>query len=194
MTISSDPHDAFARWYAEAEQHEPSVPDAMSLATVGPDGFPRVRTVLLKGFDANGFVFFTNYQSRKGQHLAEHPQASLCFHWKSLERQVLVQGTVARLAGEKSDAYWASRPRGSQLGGWASQQSRPVDSRDSLESAYDNVEAKFQGAPVPRPPHWGGFLLTPTRIEFWQGQANRFHDRIEFVLGPKGWNAQRLQP
>jgi pyridoxamine 5'-phosphate oxidase len=193
---TADPLELFAGWYAEAEKSEPNDPSAMSLATVGPDGTPSVRMVLLKGFDAAGFVFYTNYESRKGLHLLAHPKAALLFHWKSLRRQVRLEGPVTQTTLEEADAYYATRARGSQIGAWASDQSRPLESRFALEKSVAEFGAKYLIGTVPRPPHWSGFRLQPSLIEFWQDGAFRLHDRLEYSRAFAGapWSTRTLYP
>ena len=192
----SDPLELFAAWYAEAGKSEPNDPTALSLATVGPDGTPAVRMVLLKGFDASGFVFYTNHESRKGEHLLAHPKAGMLFHWKSLRRQVRLEGPVAPTTAEEADAYFASRDRGSQIGAWASDQSRPLASRFALEKRVAEYAAKHVIGKVPRPPHWSGFRLQPTLIEFWQDGAFRLHDRLEYRRASTDapWTTRTLYP
>ena len=166
----------------------------MSLGTCGADGQPAVRIVLLHGFDARGFTFYTNYDSRKGQDIAANPRAALTFYWPWLNEQVRAEGTLARIAPEESDAYFATRERGRQLGAWASAQSRPIASREALLDGVAEVEARFAGRDVPRPPHWGGFRLTPSRIEFWKDGAFRLHDRFLYVRERDAWTVTRLSP
>jgi pyridoxamine 5'-phosphate oxidase len=169
--------------------------NAMTLATADKQGRPSARIVLLKGVDERGFVFFTNYDSRKGRELADNPQAALVFYWADQERQVCVSGRVSPLPAPESDAYFQSRPRGSKLGAWASKQSRPVPDRAALEANWRQTEARYPGPEVPRPPHWGGFLLVPSAIEFWQGRPNRLHDRLRYTRQPEGrWLIERLSP
>lgn len=193
FTATADPNLLFSKWFGEAEEAEPNDPNAMALATVDGDGMPNVRMVLLKGFDTNGFVFFTNFESAKGQELLAHRKAALLFHWKSLRRQVRVRGSVTPVTPEEADAYFATRSRGSQLGAWASAQSRPLESREALEAAAAEYEAKFPGT-VPRPPHWLGFRVAADEIEFWQDGENRLHDRILFRRAGDGWERTRLNP
>jgi len=192
----ADPLALFAEWYAEAEKTEPNDPTAMALATVGPDGTPSLRMVLLKGFDAQGFVFYTNYDSRKGLHLAAHPKAALLFHWKSLRRQVRLEGPVSQTTGEEADAYFDTRARGSQIGAWASDQSRPLESRFALEKRVAEFGARHLVGKVPRPPHWSGFRLQPLLIEFWQDQPFRLHDRLEYSRASASapWSTRTLYP
>ena len=192
----ADPLELFADWYAEAEKSEPNDPTAMTLATVGPDGTPSVRMVLLKGFDASGFVFYTNYESRKGLHLVAHPKAAMLFHWKSLRRQVRLEGPVERTTAKEADDYFSTRQRGSQIGAWASDQSRPLESRFALEKRVAEYAAKHVIGTVPRPPHWSGFRLQPLLIEFWQDAPFRLHDRLEYRRASVGapWSTRTLYP
>ena len=193
---NSDPLALFRDWYAEAAKSEPNDPDAVALATVGPDGTPSARMVLLKGYDPAGFVFYTNYESRKGQHLLGHTKAALLFHWKSLRRQVRLEGPVSQTTPEEADAYFASRARGSQIGAWASEQSRPLDSRFALEKRVAEYTARHLVGTVPRPAHWSGFRLQPLLIEFWQDGAFRLHDRLEYRRGSPAepWTTRTLYP
>jgi pyridoxamine 5'-phosphate oxidase len=192
----ADPLELFADWYAEADKSEPNDPTAMTLATVGPDGTPSVRMVLLKGFDASGFVFYTNHESRKGLHLAAHPKAAMLFHWKSLRRQVRLEGPVEKTTPKEADDYFATRQRGSQIGAWASDQSRPLESRFALEKRVAEYTAKHVIGTVPRPPHWSGFRLQPLLIEFWQDAPFRLHDRLEYRRPSVGapWSTRTLYP
>ena len=186
--------EQFRRWFDEtlaAGLHEPN---AMTVATATPDGRPSARVVLLKGFDERGFVFYTNYEGRKGRELAENPHAALLFYWGELERQVRIEGRASRVPGEESDAYYESRPRGSRLGAWASAQSREVEGRDTLEERLRGLEAEHEGREVPRPPFWGGYRVEPEAVEFWQGRENRLHDRLVYRRSPDGWKVVRLQP
>jgi pyridoxamine 5'-phosphate oxidase len=196
MTLDDavEPFDLFRGWFAEAEAAEPLSPEAVALATADADGRPAVRMVLLKGADEAGFVFYTNLESRKGGDLAANPRAALCLYWKSLGRQVRVEGGVVPVTPEEADAYFASRARDSRLGAWASRQSRALESRAVLEARVAAVAAEFPGDTVPRPPHWSGFRVVPQRIEFWQEQPYRLHDRIVFERDSAGWNRTRLFP
>lgn len=189
-----NPIALFQAWLAEAGEKEPNDPTAMSLATVGEDGMPSSRMVLLKGSDEQGFVFYTNYESRKGQQLQSHAKAALLFHWKSLRRQVRVEGVVAQVSGEEADAYFASRARQSQIGAWASDQSRPLAGRFELEKRVAKFAAKYAIGTVPRPPHWSGFRVEPQRIEFWQDGAFRLHDRLVYLREDGAWRTERLYP
>ncbi len=192
-----DPFAQFNRWMQEATDAKVVEPTAMSLATAGRDGVPRVRTVLLKGLSVAGFVFYTNFESRKGHALVENPAASLLFPWLALERQVLVTGRVERVGDDEAARYFASRPRESRLGAWTSGQSRPVASRAALDEELARVKERFgaEEGEVPLPPFWGGFRVRPETVEFWQGRANRLHDRFEYTRdGASGWTVQRLSP
>jgi len=193
-----EPLDLFARWFAEAQKSEVNDPNALALATVGQDGMPAVRMVLLKGWDPEGFVFYTNYESRKGRHLLAHPKAAMLFHWKSLRRQVRIEGPVSPVTDGEADAYFASRPRQSQIGAWASEQSRPLESRFALEKRAATFAAKHAIGEVPRPPHWSGFRLVPRLMEFWKDGPFRLHDRVVYERpegdATAGWRQQRLYP
>ena len=193
---TDDPFEQFSRWLADAEASEPNDANAMTLATADIDGRPAARIVLLKDFDASGFVFYTNTESQKGRHLEVNPFASLCFHWKSLRRQVRVEGAVTSVSEAEADEYYASRPRGSRVGAWASQQSRPLADRPTLLAAVARFDAEYDGRDVPRPPYWSGYRLTPLRIEFWQDGEFRLHDRFLFSRASDGaaWSVQRLFP
>jgi pyridoxamine 5'-phosphate oxidase len=191
--LSRSPFDQFAAWYGEASAAGVREPEAMALATVGVTGTPSLRMVLLRGWDEEGFRFFTNYESQKGMDLAVHPMATLLFYWERLDRQVRIDGEVARLSARESDAYFATRPRESQLGAWASAQSRAVPDRETLLQAVEDASARFPGA-VPRPPWWGGFRLVPVRFEFWVSGAFRLHDRFAYEPDEQGWTITRLSP
>lgn len=191
---AADPIALFDQWLARAGETEPNDPNAMSLATVDGAGQPDVRIVLLKGLSDEGFAFYTNSQSAKGQQLGEMPRAALCFHWKSQRRQVRVRGRVTEVGPEGSDGYFQNRARGSRLSAWASQQSRPAADRDELIAAMEATEARFEGEDVPRPPHWYGYRVVPDQIEFWQDGAFRLHDRIVFSRAKSGWEKTRLYP
>lgn len=191
---ADEPFALFRSWLAEAEAGEPNDPTAMALATVGSDGMPSVRMVLLKGLDDRGFVFYTNTESRKGDQLEAHPKAALCFHWKSLRRSVRVEGEVERVTDAEADAYFQSRPRGSRIGAWASAQSRPLPDRMALERGVAEYTLRFNIGEIPRPPHWSGFRVLPNRIEFWQDKPFRLHDRLLYVRDGEGWTTSRLYP
>ncbi len=195
----ADPFEIFAAWFEEAKESEPNDPDAMSLASVGEDGMPSLRMVLLKGWDERGFVFYTNYQSRKGRQILAQPKAALLFHWKSRRRQVRVEGPVVKVSDEEADAYFASRPLQSQIGAWASDQSRPLEGRFELEKRVAFFAAKHALGKVPRPPHWSGFRVRPRLIEYWQDGAFRLHDRLvynceDLDAQPRAWWTERLYP
>lgn len=206
---ANDPFGLFRQWMADAEKSETEDPNAMALATADASGVPSVRMVLLKGIDDLGFVFYTNLESRKGVQLAENPNAALCFHWKSLRRQIRVEGPVEAVSDAEADEYYHSRPRGSQIGAWASRQSRPLEGRWELEKRVAEFTAKHAIGTIPRPPHWSGFRVLPRRIEFWHDRPFRLHDRVVFhrdgEAGPggeagvntgidKGWTTERLFP
>lgn len=192
---AADPLLQFGRWLDDAIAARLPEPNAMTVATSAPDGAPAARMVLLRGFDDNGFVFYTNYESRKGDDLRANPRAALLFFWAELQRQVRIEGNVVRVTAEESDAYFASRPRGSQIGAWASRQSEVLPDRAALERRVVEIEALYAGRAVPRPPHWGGYRVHPLRIEFWQGRASRLHDRLRFRRLKGGeWLRERLSP
>ncbi|NIJ21551.1 pyridoxamine 5'-phosphate oxidase [Sphingomonas naasensis] len=191
---TTDPIQLFDTWFAEARASEINDSNAVALATVDGAGQPSVRMVLLKGHGPDGFVFYTNRESRKAGELAAVPRAALLFHWKSLRRQIRIEGGVTQVSDAESDAYFASRSRDSQLGAWASDQSRPLDARATFEARYEEMRARFEGGEVPRPPHWGGYRVTPARIEFWQDRAHRLHERRLFVRDGDGWREGLLYP
>ncbi len=193
-TISRDPVTEFARWFEEAVKAEVQEPNAMTLATATRDGVPSARIVLLKGFDQRGFVFFTDYRSRKGAELEGNPRAALVFYWGELERQVRITGEVSPVDREESEAYFRTRPRGSRLGAWISHQSQVISSRKQLEDRLPEMERKYPGDDVPLPPYWGGFRVVPEAVEFWQGRPSPLHDRIRYVRNGDGWRIERLSP
>jgi pyridoxamine 5'-phosphate oxidase len=190
-----DPFALFRRWFEQALEAELPEPNAMTLATCTPDGAPSARVVLLKALDARGFTFFTNYDSRKGREMAANPRVALCFLWQPLERQVRIEGTVEKVTPEESDDYYAHRPLGSRLGAWASAQSAVIPGREFLEKKHAELMAKYPDGYIPRPPHWGGYRVLPTAIEFWQGRPSRLHDRVLFTRQPDAtWKKERLAP
>jgi pyridoxamine 5'-phosphate oxidase len=190
---SKDPFALFAQWFTAAAAQE-GLPEAMSLATVGADGRPSLRMVLLKGFDSTGFVFYTNTHSRKGRQLAANPNGALCLYWKTLSRSIRIEGVFAPVTVAEADAYFQSRPRDSQLAAWASDQSDTLAARDILFERFAAEQARYQGQTVPRPPQWSGYRLSPDRIEFWQDVPNRLHDRLLFEKAATGWKISRLYP
>lgn len=192
--LARDPFRQFEKWFQEAEAAKLTEPNAMTLATVGKDGRPSARTVLLKGLDGRGFTFFSNYESRKGRELELNAHVALVFPWIALERQVIVEGTVTKISREESDAYFHSRPRASQLGAWVSQQSAIISGRSVLEDSMKALEKKYAGAEVPLPPHWGGWRVAPETVEFWQGRRSRLHDRLRYRRNQDGWTVERLAP
>ncbi|MGB3273142.1 MAG: pyridoxamine 5'-phosphate oxidase [Xanthobacteraceae bacterium] len=194
FTAATEPFALFAAWLAEAERSEPNDPNAMAVASVDADGLPDVRMVLLKGYDAQGFVFYTHLASQKGREITGNPKAALLFHWKSLRRQIRVRGTVSRVDDAEADAYFATRPKQAQIGAWASKQSQPLESRFAFEQAIAKVAAKYALGPVPRPPGWVGFRVAPQSFEFWHDRPFRLHDRIVFTRAADGWHKTRLYP
>lgn len=190
------PLPVFNEWLAAAEEKEINDPNAVAVATVDADGLPNLRMVLLKGHDERGFVFYTNFDSTKGRELLAHPKAALCFHWKSLQRQIRIRGAIEQVSDAEADAYFASRARGSRIGAWASQQSRPVADRATLEQSVEDMTQKFEGQDVPRPPHWSGWRLVPQLIEFWEDGAYRLHNRVvyERATAQQDWQVKRLYP
>ena len=194
--ISANPLELFQKWFSEVDQHFPQdETNAMTLSTLGLDGFPKGRVVLLKKYTQQGFIFYTNYESEKGKSIIAHPRVSLSFHWAGAERQVIIKGKAEKIAADVSDGYFESRPRGSQLGAHASQQSTVVPNRQTLENQLKTLEEKFKNKSIPRPEFWGGFIVKPIEIEFWQGRANRLHDRIRYQLQSDfNWKVERLSP
>ncbi|MBV8886144.1 MAG: pyridoxamine 5'-phosphate oxidase [Chroococcidiopsidaceae cyanobacterium CP_BM_RX_35] len=190
-----NPFQQFHKWFNQALQAQLPEPNAMTVATVTPDSKPRARMVLLKNFDARGFVFYTNYKSQKGQELADNPQAALVFWWAELERQVRIEGRVEKVSDRESDEYFHSRPKNSRLGAWVSNQSQVIESREVLAARLQELETKYEHQDVPRPPHWGGFRVVPAVIEFWQGRPSRLHDRLQYVrVSETDWVVERLSP
>lgn len=196
FTERNEPFALFAAWLRDAEASEPNDPNAVALATVDEDGLPNVRMVLLKGFDSQGFVFYTNFESQKGQEILSQKKAAMCFHWKSLRRQVRLRGPVEVVSDAEADEYFKTRPRGSRIGAWASKQSRPLEGRFALEKAVAEYTARYAIGDIPRPPHWSGFRIQPLSIEFWHDRQFRLHDRIEFRREtPEGaWEKVRMYP
>jgi pyridoxamine 5'-phosphate oxidase len=192
--VAPDPIAQFSAWFEAAGEAGIFEPEAMTVSTVDADGHPTSRFVLLRGLDQRGFCFYTNYESAKGRALAAHPYAALTFGWLAIHRSVRVEGPVERLPEAESDAYFASRPRGARLGAWASPQSAVIAGREELDRALAEAEARYAGGDVPRPPHWGGFLVRPARVEFWEGRPNRLHDRVRYERVDDGWRIERLAP
>lgn len=194
FTEENEPYSLFGAWLADAQKSEPNDPNAVALATVDPAGLPNVRMVLLKGFDERGFVFYTNFESQKGQEILSSHKAAMCFHWKSLRRQVRIRGDVEVVTEEEADAYYATRPRGSRIGAWASKQSRPLEGRFALEKAVAEFTARYAIGEIPRPAHWSGFRIKPVSLEFWHDRPFRLHDRMEFRRADDGWQKVRMYP
>lgn len=193
--LDPNPFAQFAKWFEEAKRAQPQLPEAMTVSTATADGIVSSRVCLLKAYDGRGFTFFTNYSSRKGAEVHDNPRAALCWWWSTLERQVRAEGAIVKTAEEESDAYWVTRPRGSQLGAWASEQSHVIMGRGALEAQVVELEANYRDRPIPRPPHWGGYRVIPTAIEFWQGRTDRLHDRFVYRLREsKDWVIERLAP
>ena len=194
FTEAKEPFALFSQWLDEAEKSEPNDPNGLALSTVDESGLPNVRMVLLKGHDARGFVFYTNFESAKGREILASRKAAMLFHWKSLRRQIRIRGDIEIVSNAEADEYYASRPRLSRIGAWASQQSRPLESKFALEKAVAEVTVKYPVGDIPRPPHWSGFRVKPVEIEFWKDGAFRLHDRIKFVRDGDGWTKSRLYP
>ena len=193
--MTSDPFTQFDAWFAEAKASEINDPNAMTVASVGADGQPSARMVLLKGHSRDGFVFYTNQQSHKANQISERPFVALLFHWKTLRRQIRIEGKVLNVDPAVADAYFATRGRDSQIGAWASEQSRPLDSRATFEARFEEVSARYEGKDVPRPPHWSGYCVWPNKIEFWQDREHRLHERHVFTrTGPDSWDEGMLYP
>jgi pyridoxamine 5'-phosphate oxidase len=193
-SVEGDPIAQFEKWFDEIVRVEQPDPEAMTLSTASAGGEVSARIVLLRGLDERGFVFFTNYESRKSRELIANPRAALTFYWSSINRQVRIEGVVEKVSRQETEEYFQSRPHGSQLGAWASPQSEEIAGRTSLDRLFTEAEQRFKGQPIPCPPFWGGFRLKPVRIEFWQGRENRLHDRILYALGKNGWRISRLAP
>lgn len=192
--VQKDAIDQFTIWWNEALKSDITEVNAMTLATATKDGLPSARIVLLKGFGNDGFIFFTNYKSNKGKELESNPNAALVLFWKELERQVRVEGRVEKINEAESDAYFSSRPTGSKIGAWASDQSAKLNNREAIEQSYLNYSEKFKEKEIPRPPHWGGYIVKPNRIEFWQGRSSRLHDRLLYTKQNSAWKIERLSP
>jgi pyridoxamine 5'-phosphate oxidase len=196
FTAENEPFALFGAWLKDAESSEPNDPNAVAVATVDENGMPNVRMVLLKGYDESGFVFYTNFESQKGNEILGQKKAAMCFHWKSLRRQVRLRGEVEVVSDAEADAYYASRPRGSRIGAWASKQSRPLETRFALEKSVAEYTARYAIGDIPRPPHWSGFRIKPVSIEFWHDRPFRLHDRIEFrrIVADGPWEKVRMYP
>jgi pyridoxamine 5'-phosphate oxidase len=192
--VTTDPLAQLQEWYAAARAAGVAEPEAAALATATPEGRPSVRIVLLRGVGPEGVAFYTNYESRKGRELAANPRAALAIHWPAQQRQVRLEGPVERVPAEQSDAYFESRPRGSRIGAWASRQGTVLPDRHSLEARFDELEGEWRGREIPRPPYWGGYLLRPEAIEFWEGRPSRLHDRVHYLRADGAWRAERLSP
>ena len=192
--MTRDPFAQLQDWFAAARAAGVSEPEAAALATATPDGRPSVRIVLLRGIGPDGVAFYTNYESRKGRELAENPRAALAIHWPAQQRQVRMEGEVSRVSAEESDAYFRSRPRGSRIGAWASRQGSVLADRQELEGRFDELEARWRGEEIPRPPYWGGYVLRPDAMEFWEGRPSRLHDRVHYMRESDGWRTERLSP
>ena len=192
--VDRDPLAQFSRWYRQARRTGLPMPDSFTLATVTPDGHPDARMILLKGVDSKGFVFYTNYESRKADEIAKNPNAAMVFHWNELFRQVRIEGRLEKVTAQESDAYFQTRLRGSRIGAWASKQSSVISNREELEARVREIESRYKGQHIPCPPFWGGYRLIPDRIEFWQGRPSRLHDRLCFVRERDGWKVMRLSP
>jgi pyridoxamine 5'-phosphate oxidase len=193
--LDPNPYAQFAKWFEDAKRAQPQLPEAMTVATAHLEGCVSARVCLLKAFDGRGFVFFTNYSSRKGAEIHNNPRAALCWWWPVLERQVRAEGAIVKTTEEESDAYWVTRPRGSQLGAWASDQSQVILGRRALEARFAELESTYRDRPIPRPPHWGGYRVIPNFIEFWQGRTDRLHDRFVYRLREsKDWVIERIAP
>lgn len=192
--MKSDPIQQFAQWFTDAQKAKEPLPESMSVATADADGKPSARILLLKDFSKKGFVFFTNYESRKCSDLEENPQAALTFHWPRLERQIRIEGKVKKVSRRESEAYFSTRPHGSQIGAWASPQSTAISGREYLDECVEAVRQKFKGKRIPCPPHWGGYIVIPERIEFWQGKPDRLHDRFLYLKSGRTWKKVQLAP
>ena len=192
--VSDNPFSQFGKWWNDAIESNIDEINAMTLSTVSAEGKPSSRIMLLKGYDEKGFVFFTNYESRKGKEISDNPNVCLLFFWKELERQVRIEGKLVKLDDAYNDEYYHSRPVGSQVGAWASKQSTEIENREYLETNFKKLSEQFEGIEIPRPDHWGGYSVIPERIEFWQGRSNRLHDRLVYTLDNQSWRIKRLSP